>query len=299
MRRGWLSLLIAVAGGAVHADEPPRSRHELEAEIAWARATWPDDLKGLHFHAPLAKLLAWAPRKGTVPAYLYTEDHACQRLELSRDEPDERDPDTPPGLDGQINGPASQKQIGASNGRPTREVWYISIGLTLSHENGSSYWEAQDEHGVWQPALSGGGWFEPTVYGALSSVDDRVARFGGDAQAIHAFCSGPTEWLPCPGGGEHSCHRCDQVALWVMDAETDFMGGSYGDGGRQSACNERCPTYPESPDLARIRALKDPKIPLWRPKKAPLAAIPSLYKSREDCLREHPPRRKSEARTRD
>jgi hypothetical protein len=299
MRQGWLSLLIAVAGGAVHADEPPKSRHDLAAEIAWARATWPDDFKGLHFHAPLAKLLAWAPRKGTVPAYLYTEDHACQRLELSRDEPDERDPDTPPGLDGQINGPASHKEIGQSDGRPTREVWNISIGLTLSHENGSSYFEAQDEHGAWQPAFNGGGWSRPTVYGALSSVDDRVARFGGDAQTIHAYCGGPTEWLPCPLGGDHPCDRCDRVELMILDAEIDSWGHGNGYGGRPISCQDKCPRYPESPDLARIQALDDPRIPLWRPKKAPLAAIPSLYKSRDDCLREHPPRGKNVAPRKD
>jgi hypothetical protein len=171
--------VVVLVGSVVHADEPPKTRHEIEAEIAWARGTWPNDLKGLHFHAPLAKLLAWAPRKGEVPAFLYTADHACRRLELSRDEPDQPDPEAPPELIGQINGPVGHKRIGSSDGRPTREVWYISIGQTLSHDNGSIYWEAQDENGVWQLAFDGGGWLEPTVYGALTSVDNRVARFAG------------------------------------------------------------------------------------------------------------------------
>jgi hypothetical protein len=80
------------------------------------------------------------------------------------------------------------------------------------------------------------------------------------------------------------------VALDIMDAQIESWGHGNGYGGRAISCNDRCPTYPESPDLARIQALSDPNIPLWRPQKVPLAAIPSLYKSRADCVREHPPR---------
>ena len=81
MRRGWLSLLVPLAGGVVHADEPAKTPDDLEAESPGRARPGQRTCKDLHFHAPLAKLLAWAPRKGTTPAYLYTNDFACQRLE--------------------------------------------------------------------------------------------------------------------------------------------------------------------------------------------------------------------------
>src|SRR3569623_2837226 len=74
----WGAALIATAG---HAAAPGPGQ---EKEIAWARARWPDELKGLHLHAPLRKLLAWLPRSGAMSVYLYAGDFACRRDTLSR-----------------------------------------------------------------------------------------------------------------------------------------------------------------------------------------------------------------------
>jgi hypothetical protein len=294
MRRGGPALWVALIAGIVHADERPKARYHLGEEIAWARARWPNDLKGLHFHVPLAKLLSWAPPKETTLAYLYTQDFPCRRVELVRDEPDESDAEERPReLTGTISDPPR-----VLNGRQIRDVTYFGVGRTLSRENGVTNFETRTANGSWEPGGGGGIWLDPIVYGALSSVDDRVARFGGDAQYIHAFCNGPTVWLRCPGGGHHPCNRCDRVALWVMDAETDFMGGGSGDGGRPIACDDRCPIYPDSPDLARVREL-NARSSIWRPHEGPPSEIPSLYKSRNDCLREHPPKSDAAAEDRD
>ena len=283
MRRGCLSLLVVLSGGLVHADEPPEAPYDLEAELAWARATWPEDLKGLRFQVPLAKLLSWAPRKGTAIAYLYTNDFACQRLELTRVEPKEPDPDNPPELIGRFNGPERLE-----DGRPFREVTFIEIGQTLSRERGVIAFERRDEEGNWE--LGGGGvGLVPIVYGDLSYVDDRVARFDGEALFIRPYCDGPTQWLSCPGGGEHPCDRCDRVALLVMPVGINGWGYSDNHGGRAISCHDRCPPHPVSADLARIDAL-NAHARIWRPQKTPLATVPSLYKSRDDCRREHPPR---------
>jgi hypothetical protein len=283
MRRGWLSLLVALAGGVVHADEAPEPRYDAEAETAWARATWPDDLKGLHFHVPLAKLLAWAPRKGLSPAYLYTNDFDCRRVELARVAPGDSE-DAPPELVGKMSDPAR-----IEDGRPIREVRLIEIGLTLSRENGTTYVERRDARGTWQAAGGGGIWLEPVSYGGLSYVDDRVVRFDGNAQAIHAYCDGPIDWLACPGGGEHPCDRCDRVALMVIEARANGWSVANNYGGRAIACHDRCPSHPVSANLARIEAL-NAHTDIWRQQESPLATIPSLYKSRDDCLREHPHR---------
>jgi hypothetical protein len=52
-------------------------------------------------------------------------------------------------------------------------------------------------------------------------------------------------------------------------------------------CDEACPRYPDNPSVERLSALSA-RLSLWRAEKQPLAAVPSLYRSREDCQREHP-----------
>jgi len=208
--------------GVVHADEPSKADYDLTSEIAWARESWPDDFKGMHFHSPLAQLLYWAPHKGSVPAYLFTDDFACRRVELSRDEPERGAAvDTPPELSGKINGRPYLR-----DGHQVRELTIVSIGQELFREDGATHVEGLDARGRWQPEESGGIGVPPIVYGALSYADDRVARFDGEPQVLHAYCSGPTEWLSCPTGGERPCERCQQVSL--LFAEKNSCGVTVG-----------------------------------------------------------------------
>src|SRR5215831_4835896 len=56
----------------------------LKREVAWARAKWRADLKGVHFESPTAKLLAWAPPGGEVKVWLFTDNDACTPTQLQR-----------------------------------------------------------------------------------------------------------------------------------------------------------------------------------------------------------------------
>src|SRR5690349_2308448 len=105
-RVGVIVLIASSIGADAYAQEPPVVPPKLEGEIAWARATWPEDLKGMRFRSPLAKLLSWAPRRGSTVVYLYTDDFSCRRATLVRAEREEHDDDdgsepTPPDLAGQ------------------------------------------------------------------------------------------------------------------------------------------------------------------------------------------------------
>jgi hypothetical protein len=272
MRRSWLCLCAVLIGGVVHADQRPKPTDDLKGEIAWARATWPDELKHIKFASPVAGLLSWAPRRGETSAYVYTSEFACQRVVLSRETPDASN--TMPALVGRIYH------------RPRREaeLWgdytILSVGRTLSREDGP---------------------YDPIVFGALSFVDKRVAYFDGEPQVAHTYCNGPPEWLPCAAGGEHPCERCEVVGLIVFQAPTgpgEGWGVGHGYGTRPVSCHDPCPAYPEGPDRRRIEKLIA-DVDLWLPRHALLADVPSLYKSRDECLREHHDAAKDGARHRD
>ena len=170
------------------------------------------------------------------------------------------------------------------DGRTLREVTYVTVDQELSREDGSAH-EARDEDGRWRLTDSSG-YGTPTIYGALSSVDDRVARWAGVTQVIRPFCSGPVEWLGCAGGGERPCVRCEKVTPMIVGAGSSARL-SVTHGNRPVTCEDPCPKYPESPSVKRLRVLSA-RVSLWSAQKEPLATVPSLYKSREDCLRDHP-----------
>jgi hypothetical protein len=266
---GACATLLAVSA---RADAPAPAPRDLAAEIAWARATWPGIFDGLHFHAPLAKLRAWVAR-GPVSVYLFNEDFACTAATLSPS---------------RSSGPMTAKIVGRSyveDGRTLREVTYVTVDLELSREDGSAH-EAKDEDGQWHLTDSSGYGVPPTIYGSLSSVDENVARWDGRLQIIRPFCDGPYEWLTCAGGGERPCLRCDDVSFMIVNP-TSLGGHHRSHGNRPVTCDDACPRYPENPKIERLSALSA-NLSLWRAEKQPLAAVPSIYRSRGDCLREHP-----------
>jgi hypothetical protein len=282
-------VFAALATLGARADAPAPAPPNLEAEIAWARASWPADFVGLHFHAPLAKLRAWVAR-GSVPVYLFNDDFACRAATLSPYEAWRGDVEAPDrkDVDASAPRPMTAKIVGRSrveDGRTLREVRYVTVDLELSAEDGSAH-EVRGQDGRWRLADSSGYGVPPTIYGALSSADDRVARWGGETQVIRPYCGGPVEWLACEGGGERQCVRCEQVAVMIVSPRS-FSGHSFSRGSRAETCHDPCPRYPESASIERLHALSA-RVSLWRAQKQPLAAVPSLYKSRDDCLREHP-----------
>ncbi len=282
---GACAALVALDAGA---SAPAAAAPDIEAEIAWARANWPGTFDGLHFHAPLAKLRAWVAR-GPVPVYLFNDDFACRAATLfpygalGDDEARARQDD-----DASAPRPMTAKIVGRSrieDGRTLREVTYVTVDQELSKEDGSAH-EARGEDGRWRLTDGGGYGVPPTIYGALSSVDDRVARWDGVTQAIRPYCSGPVEWLACAAGGERPCVRCEKVSAMIVGPGS-LAGHSVSHGNRPVTCHDPCPKYLESPSIKRLRTLSA-RVSLWSAQKQPLAAVPSLYKSREDCLRDHP-----------
>jgi hypothetical protein len=68
------------------------------------------------------------------------------------------------------------------DGRTVREVTFVTVDFELSLEDGSAT-KARDEDGQWRLVSSQGYGIPPTIYGALSSADDRVARWGARESA--------------------------------------------------------------------------------------------------------------------
>jgi len=272
---GACAALLAVSA---RADPPAPAPPDLDAEIAWARATWPENFEGVHFHAPLAKLRSWVAR-GPVPVYLFNDDFACRAATLLP--PEDAGAARPQPMMARIVG---RRRI--DEGRLLREIEYVTVDFELSGSDDGLAFEARGEDGRWRPDSASGYGLPPKIYGALSSVDDRVARWGGDAQVIRPYCSGPVEWLACPGGGERPCVRCDNVRATIVSARSEFHY-SVSHGSRPITCHDPCPKYPENPSVKRLRALSA-RVSLWSAQKQPLAAVPSLYRSRGECLREHP-----------
>jgi hypothetical protein len=73
----------------------------------------------------------------------------------------------------------------------------------------------------------------------------------------------------------------------VIVSPRSLSGHSFNRGSRPVTCHDPCPKYPESASVKRLHALSA-RVSLWRAQKEPLSAVPNRYKSREDCLREHP-----------
>ena len=301
MRGAWVAVVVGALsiGAASHAGEPPAAPPDLAGEIAWARATWPDVFADVHFETPLARLLAWAPPRGERVAYLYTEEHACREVGLHRENPDTLDDGTSEpatALGGRLRGPTW-----IQHGREGRNVRLVSVGDELEVDVGSFPTEEKDANGRWRYRPGAAIGIMPDRLGWLSYADDRVARWDARPLGLQTACTGPPEWLACPTGGERPCPACDPVSVYVEDTGHDIihlMGvrnrtglERSGLGQRRATCTALCPGPPDSPDIVRLRALVS-RVGIWRPQKRPAAEVASLYRSRADCLREHPRRRK-------
>ena len=265
----FATALVAPASLAADPREP-----DLAAEIAWARTRWPDELQGVHFHVPIARLVEWVPRGRKLTGFVYTPDHACLPVELRRDE-------DRPLLEARI-----VTRRWSEQGRPRRELTVAWAGEELEWEDSDSEVEVRAPNGAWRMESSSG-YGTSTNFGALSSVEEGVARFDGDALRINAYCDGPVEWLACPGGGEHPCERCDAIGV-RLTSRTAVWGRSRHQGDRPVACHEACPRYPENPDRSRIEALAG-RVSPWRLERRSPSQSAALYRSRDDCLRDHPP----------
>jgi hypothetical protein len=269
-------LPVLLLSFASRAEETPTP--DLAREIAWARAGWPDEFKGVRFETQLPRLLSWVPGKGATAAYLFTREEACGRVELSRRQ-----------IGGSVRSALEGKLISSErieDRHRVRDYTIVMIGDQLELESGFSGTESRGADGKWRSEGYGGGTAEPTIYGALSSVDGRVAHFDGQPLQLVDFCAGPVEWLTCPSGGEHPCERCEQVGVFLVDVGSSWTRGrDYGK--RPVACHDACPTYSKAPAMARMDRLSV-RVSLWRFAENPTAESATLYRLHADCLREHP-----------
>ena len=183
--------------------------------------------------------------------------------------------------------PMAAKIVGRTRvegGRTVREIKYVTVDFELSSEDGFAT-EARGEDGIWH-LIASQGYGIQTIHGALSSADARVARWGGfdaDHSALLQRSGrmagmrgrGRAPVRPLRGGARDDCRALS------------LSGHSISHGSRPVTCHDACPQYPESPSIKRLRLLSAHSA-LWVAEKGPLSTVPSLYKSREDCLREHP-----------
>jgi len=219
--------------------------------------------------------------------FLYTDEHRCRRATLLRADQtgdegggDADEPAAPPSLLAKLDD-APRMEDGAR----VRTVTFVQLGLLMEQESAFNI-EQRGPDGRWREVGGGAGSEGPTVYGALSYVDDRVARWQGEPLDIRPYCSGPVEWLACATGGERPCERCDQVAL-LLAPLYGLSGHGVSHGNRPVTCRDACPKYPENPALQRVSDLASSVQP-WQPRKAPLSLAPSLYRDRDECRRDHP-----------
>jgi hypothetical protein len=268
-------LVVPLALTSSHGMAEDQVRYDLEAEIAWARSTWPSEFEGAHFHSPLAKLLAWVQLGRTVEAYAYGRDLACSRVELTRDA------ESPGVLVGKTG-----FRIQRENGKKIRSFHYLSLSKVFVNEVCCTEDQEWGTDNKWHTSMSGGIEIQGVTYGILSCVDDRVARFNGLPLFIEHICNGPYEWLPCANGGERPCNRCEDIGVMLVEGGPLYGGTGPYFGGRVITCKDPCPNYPESKIVARLTELKH-HVSIWRSRGTSIATTPSLYKSFEECRREH------------
>jgi hypothetical protein len=266
----WALLVVGLVAPVTLAADSPAP--DLAAEIAWARAQWPDELRGVRFQIPLARLLDWVPPGRIITAFVHSPSHACLPVELSR----ARDAL----LEARI---VTRRWV--EGGRQRRQLTVAWVGAEFNWEDSDDEIEVRAPDGTWRMESSSG-YGTMTDLGALSSVEGGVARFDGYALRLSPYCDGPVEWLPCTAGGEHPCERCDAVGLMVTAPVS--LGGRSRHHDRPVACHEACPRYPESPDLSRLNRLAR-RVSVWRPDSDARSQNAALYRSRDACLRDHPP----------
>jgi hypothetical protein len=176
-------------------------------------------------------------------------------------------------------------------GRLVRDISAVYIGEEMSQERMTSTVQARDARGRWKFIYGTAIGVMRASFGWLSYADDRVARWDAQPLALDIQC--PVEWLACPASGGRPCPRCERalVVLQHIGAAGDVVGLLQLIDRKPlppATCQDPCRSS-DSPDIARLRRL-DERIRLWRPRRTPLARVSSLYRSRDDCLREHPGR---------
>jgi hypothetical protein len=263
--------------------EPPP--YDFARESAWARSIAGAALQGIRLQSPVAKLLAWIPRRGQViDTYLFTPGDPCRRVALQR-RADPSDPTATDRLSGTLYRPTEP-----SEGKPVRSTVGVAVGdeLEIAGEGG---FEVRDADGSWHAEEVGTIGRDDDELGALSFADDRVARFDGEPITIDIICLGPIDRLSCASGGEQLCNRCQRLRLEVQERlvyTVDPHARPRSEPGldNRSSCRVPCPETRPSGKYARLAAWLD-HVSAWEPRHTPRDQTPSLYRHRADCVREH------------
>jgi hypothetical protein len=227
-------------------------RYDVKREIAWARLTWPADLKDVQFRSPTANLLDWAPPGGSIKVWLFSQDHSCTEMELHRVTL------STPTPAGDIEVLTGKHFVGDSTpGATTRMYTVTSLGFLFAETN--DYCTQDVVSGA--PLGCGGVGREGPTYGALSDVDEQSAHFDGEQISLDPQCAGPIQWLKCENGGKRPCLGCRRVSINPIetgdssygDHRTDWISDA---DRRRRTCDEACPDQSPSPTLTRIEALQ-------------------------------------------
>ena len=255
----------------------------LDAEIAWARATWPGSVR----RRALSRAAREASRLGRArPRPLSTSSPnsraAPDRFSGPRSEPGD-DAETRP------RGAKTRRAARAFRGGrlPFAIVWYSPVDLELSRARTAS------AHGGPRRGRAVARHFEPTdtelhrLFTALSRRSTPASRAGADRrQIIRPYCSGPVEWLACAGGGERPCVHCEEVHVMIA-------GGPLVLPATASATAVDLSPVTVPPRIQRARASSacascQPAASLWVAEDRTALRCSHLYSRASDCHRYHP-----------
>ncbi|MFO0614955.1 MAG: hypothetical protein U0414_20365 [Polyangiaceae bacterium] len=241
---------------------------DWNAELAWARATYPD-LSDLRSDNDIGALLAWVPPGEETLLYLTAGPYRCAPTVGRRATRDDQL------IALQIRSP---ERVVA--GHRVRDFVDGQAGAVLRLGFGGGT-EERGADGTWSPSA---GWGASDVgnAGTLSGVEGDVAHFEGEAVRVEASC-GPIVSTPCAGGGSRACNACSEIHF-----DFTVLNGLRGFHKRSTladTCSDPCPIV-DNRDLTRVTALFAHEDVLYRPLKEDLPAA-RLYRTLSSCTRDH------------
>jgi hypothetical protein len=269
-----------------------KAAYDGKAELAWAGGEWPDELEGVALAFPSRRLLSWVPKGQTLKATIFSEHYDSAPVGLSRCEGK--------GCGYLVGRVVREQRIHGS--RVEREIYEIALDDRISDEHDCAMLEWKDRRGQWHEDSSGWGCSghhppEPV----LSFIDNSKAIYAGEPLVLHGVCAGPKGWRPCARGGERRCDTCKAVGLDIEVGGADpvlTIEAEERVDGLHQRCDEACPVS-TNPSIERLRILGEHVrhrgadvtsaggLPsLWRPSQD--ADPAGVYKSKQDCRREHP-----------
>ena len=262
----------------------PPTRKELLAELAWAKAKYPQ-LVSLRTDSRVTELGAWLKVGEEITVWVTDSRRQCETAILKRlpnralSGEHALDPPVHPGERLHLLLRQCRSLAPDEAGRARRECvdesvghsWWTNNGAITETEINGTFTET----GVW-------GVGDPIqTYGVLSEVSPFAARYRGREARIGARCV--PQCLPCARGGSRNCTSCDSLAVGVEEAFASMGGFSIGPCPQlpgHEPCTEPCPAWVANRDQARLARIN--LLPLWS-LASPDESFAGIYRRAETC----------------